>query len=123
MNTNVKVLFYTFSDKELKVLSVSPDVLEVPLFSLDSIDSSKSIAGMQHILKKIHTTYSTISFDWATYKLLELDLHQDLSNNLYLDIYYCVFLPQNTPLSRGHWLDVNNVLAQYPILKKMLYYV
>ncbi len=123
MNTNIRILFYTFTHTELKVLSNSQDHFDIPSLNLESLDTTKTVVGMNHALKKIHTQYTNISFEWAKYKFLDIDLYQNIDNRLFMDIYYCVFLPAEVHNSRGHWLNIIDLVAQYPILRKMSYYV
>ena len=123
MNTNIKVLFYTFTETELQVLSLSQESMDFPTLNLNSLDLSKSIVGMQHVLKKNHINYTTISFEWATYKFLDIDLHQKLDNNVEVNIYYCVFLPTNAQIYNGFWTEITGFVHHYPILRKMISYV
>jgi hypothetical protein len=123
MNNNIKVLFYTFTQTQIKVLSDAPDSFVVPCINLDSLDSTKTIVGMNHVLKKIYGKYTNISFEWAKFKLLDIDLYQNIENNLFIDIYYCVFLPSETHTNNGYWLDSLDLVVKHPILRKMSSYV
>jgi hypothetical protein len=119
MNTNTKVIFYTLKDASLYIASLDKTKVVIPGISLNKLDAKKTIVGINHVLKKIHVEYTDISFDWSVYKFVDIDIFQSL-DELQTDIYYCVFMPPATLLQKLYWIDIENLLPQYPILRKLL---
>lgn len=119
MNTNVRVIFYTLQDY-LCIGSLDPSKILIPGINLNKLDPQKTIVGIQHILKKIHVQYTDISFDWSVYKFVDIDLFNNFNNELETDIYYCVFIPPTVTLQNAHWINAEQLVPQYPILRKLL---
>lgn len=120
MNTNIRVIFYTLKETNLFIGSLDSNTIAIPGINLNQLDPQKTIVGINHVLKKIHVEHTDISFDWSVYKFVDIDIYHKLDDQLETDIYYCVFIPPTIELHNAHWINVESLLPQFPILRKLL---
>jgi hypothetical protein len=120
MKTNIKVIFYTLKDANFYIASTDENELAIPGLDLTKLDPAKTIVGIQHILKKIHVEYTELSFDWSIYKFVDVELFNNSSLELELNIYYSVFIPPNITIQKTYWINIEKLLPQYSIFRKLL---
>ena len=120
MKTNIKAIFYTLKESSLYITSLYEDKIQMPGIDLEQLDPNKTIAGIPHILKKIHVEHTELSFNWTEYRFLEVELYNTIDSQLALDIYYCAFFPANIQLQKAYWINAEKLIPQYPILRKLL---
>jgi len=119
--TSVKFILYTLDthNQQLKIISDDNNEIQIPSLIIDQLDHSKTIVGIEHILKKIFTQYSKLSFEWIKIKFLDIDIYNDESS-INTDIYYCAYIPQETHLLKGYFVDITELAKINPIIRKLI---
>jgi hypothetical protein len=120
MKTSVKVIFYTLKNNNLYIASTDQDTVNIPNLDLVKLDPTKTVAGISHVLKKIHVEHTDLSFDWSVYKFVDIELYNTIDSELELNIFYSVFIPPNTSIHKAYWINAEQLLPQYSILRKLL---
>lgn len=119
MKSNIKLIIYT-TDHSLgviKVLTTEVSDLIFPVLELNKFKPDNT-SNLDNAIKSLYQKYSEITFDWTKPKLVSIDYYQEENENV-LDIYYCIYIPKESRLLSGMWLELSPQLY-HPIFKKFL---